>query len=171
MQDKNRIMEEVYLKNRKKIYDFLFKYTNNPDTAMELMQDTFLSFFKNYADMGFSSEKATMILYTIARNSSINFAKKFSTKKETALDVDLYRSSGVSFETKEELKDLEARLYACLQLLPEDQRTALLLKNVEEMTLAQIAEIMGSSISTISRLVVKAMANLLEIAEQRGIKP
>lgn len=164
-------MEAVYLENRKKIYDFLFKYTNNADTAMEIMQETFLNFFKNYGDMELSKEKCTMILYTIARNKSINHAKRFSTKKETALDVDMYRAKGVTFETKEELKDLEARLIACLQELSEDQRTALVLRNLEEMTLAEIAEVMNSSISTVSRLVIKATANLLEIAERNGIRP
>ncbi len=169
MQEKDKKMEEIYLRNHRKIYDFLYKYTNNGDTAMELMQDTFLKFFENYRYLNLSEEKTTMLLYSIARNTSINFAKKFSTKKEIPSDLDNFTSSS-KLEAKEEMKDLEERLYSCLQLLPEEQKTVILLRNIEELTLIQIAEVMGLSISSVSRLLVKATAHLLEIAEQKGIK-
>ncbi len=171
MRDKTKAMEELYLANREKIYNFLLKYTQSEEIAQDLMQDTFLNFFKNYSEAELSAEKSLMLLYTIARNNSINHAKKFSTKKESSLDMEMYGSGATSFEKKEELKDMETQLYKCLDLLPEDQRTAILLKNVDDLTLSQISEIMKISISTASRLVVKATANLIELAAQRGIIP
>ena len=112
-----------------------------------------------------------MVLYTIARNASINYSKKFSTVKENASNVDIYQSKKTSFEKKEELKDMEMRLRQCLALLPEDQRVALIMKNMKDMTLMEIAEVMELSISTVSRLVVKATARLVELAEKHGIAP
>jgi RNA polymerase sigma factor (sigma-70 family) len=169
MQDKNKTMSDLYIKNQKRIFDFLYKYVNNQETAMDLTQETFLSFYKNYGDASLTPEKSLMLLYTIARNNSINHSKKFSTQKESSSDVDIYGSSQISLEKRQELKDMEARLYDCLNFLPEDQRTALLLKNVDDMTLAQISEIMLVSISTVSRLVIKATEGLLDLAEKRGI--
>ncbi|MCB1193419.1 MAG: sigma-70 family RNA polymerase sigma factor [Leptospiraceae bacterium] len=171
MEDKNQWFEIIYKRNHKRIYDFIYKYSNNEEVALDLMQETFLNFYKSYNEVGFPEDKAMMLLYTIARNNSINYHKKFSTQKENQYDVDLYKSNKTSFEKEEELKDMELKLQQCLLELPEDQRTAIILKNMENMTLSQIAEIMGSSISTISRLVVKATARLLELAEKNAIMP
>lgn len=165
-------MGEIYEKFHKRIFDFLYKYSNNQEVAADLMQETFYSYFKSYGESNLPAEKAIMVLYTIARNNSINYSKKFSTVKENASNnVDIYQSQKTSFEKREELKDMENRLQHCLSLLPEDQRTALIMKNMKDMTLAEIAEIMELSISTVSRLVVKATAHLLQLAEENGIAP
>ncbi|MCP5502463.1 MAG: sigma-70 family RNA polymerase sigma factor [Leptospiraceae bacterium] len=165
-------MEELYQKYCKRIFDYLYKYTGNEETAMDLMQDTFTNFFRIYGKSNLPEDKSIMLLYTIAKNSSINYSKKFSTRKElSVVDTDYYGSQKNSFEKKEELKDMEQKLRDCLLLLPEEQRTAIILKNMEGMTLSQISDIMNLSISTISRLVVKATARLIELAEEREIFP
>lgn len=171
MQDKTFYMGSLYEKYHKRIFDFLYKYTNNQEVASDLMQETFFSYFRSYGESDIPPEKAIMVLYTIARNNSINYSKKFSTIKENTSNVDVYQSKKTSFEKKEELKDMEMRLRHCLALLPEDQRTAIVMKNMEDMTLAQISEVMELSISTVSRLVVKATTRLIELAEKNGIVP
>ncbi|EMG20338.1 sigma-70 region 2 [Leptospira interrogans serovar Copenhageni str. LT2050] len=50
---------------------------------MDLMQDTFLNFFRKYSDTDIDQEQAIRLLYTIARNRSINYSRKFSTVKES----------------------------------------------------------------------------------------
>jgi RNA polymerase sigma factor (sigma-70 family) len=171
MLDKTIYMGSLYEKFHKRIFDFLYKYTNNQEVASDLMQETFFSYFRSYGDSNLPPEKAIMVLYTIARNASINYSKKFSTVKENASNVDIYQSKKTSFEKREELKDMEMRLQQCLALLPEDQRVALIMKNMKDMTLMEIAEVMELSISTVSRLVVKATARLVELAEKHGIAP
>lgn len=171
MQDKTFYLGSLYEKYHKRIFDFLYKYSNNQEVALDLMQETFFSFFRSYGDSNLPPEKAIMVLYTIARNNSINYSKKFSTIKENASNVDIYQSRQTSFEKKEELKDMENRLQECLALLPEDQRAALIMKNMKDMTLAEISEVMKISISSVSRLVVKATARLVELAQKYGIVP
>ena len=172
MLDKTLYMGSLYEMYHKRIFDFLYKYSNNQEVASDLMQETFFSYFRSYGESNLPPEKAIMVLYTIARNNSINYSKKFSTVKESASNnVDIYQSKKTSFEKKEELKDMELRLRQCLALLPEDQRVALIMKNLKDMTLAEIAEVMELSISTVSRLVVKATARLIQLAEEHGIAP
>ena len=167
MLDKTLYMGSLYEMYHKRIFDFLYKYSNNQEVASDLMQETFFSYFRSYGDSSLPPEKAIMVLYTIARNNSINYSKKFSTVKESASNnVDIYQSKKTSFEKREELK-----LRQCLALLPEDQRVALIMKNLKDMTLAEIAEVMELSISTVSRLVVKATARLIQLAEEHGIAP
>ncbi|MCB1143847.1 MAG: sigma-70 family RNA polymerase sigma factor [Leptospiraceae bacterium] len=170
MPERDKFLEELYLENRKRIFDFLFRFSNNFDTAMELMQDTFVSYIKNYSEREYSKERATMLLYTIARNLSINYSKKFSTIREShTAEVDHFEHNVLSFEKKLENKDLETQLQNCLNELPEDLKTSYVLRILEDLSLSQIAEIMEISISTASRLVVKAQRTLYEMAKERKI--
>lgn len=162
---------ELYKKFSRRIFEFLMKYCRNEETAMDLMQETFLNFHKSYSSQELTEQKSIMLLYTIARNQSINHSRKFSTQKETAGNFDFFSSKETSFVVKEEFKDLELKLYSCLGALTEDQRTAILLKNVQELNLEQIAEIMNVSVSTASRLVIKATSELIRIAEENEIFP
>ncbi len=164
-------MSQIYESSHKRIYDFLYKYTQNADTAMDLMQDSFLSFHKYYGNAGLSLEKSIMVLYTIARNLSINYAKKFSTTRELhTAEIELH-SHNPRLERVAELQDLEERLYGFLDELKEDERSAILLKNVEGFQLSQIADILGVSISTASRLVIRATEKLQTIAIRENLFP
>lgn len=163
-------MEKIYVSFQKRIYDFLFKYTNNPDLAADLTQDTFLSYFKNYGEEDLSEEKSIMLLYTIARNRSINYAKKFSTKRENSGFMEEFHSTRPGFEKKLEYQDLEHQLYQCLDDLEEEERIAILLRFIEGKNLTEISHSLGISVSTASRLVVKATTKLLKIAESRKIR-
>ncbi|MDF3819657.1 sigma-70 family RNA polymerase sigma factor [Leptospira sp. 96542] len=164
-------MSQIYEKNHKRIYDFLYKYTQNADTAMDLMQDSFLSFHKHYANAGLSEERAIMVLYTIARNLSINYAKKFSTTRELVSEEMEYHSHNPKLEVQAEYQDLEDRLYSFLGELSEEERSALLLKNVEGFQLAQIANILDVSVSTASRLVIRATEKVITIAKRENLVP
>ncbi|NUM42389.1 MAG: sigma-70 family RNA polymerase sigma factor, partial [Leptospiraceae bacterium] len=88
----------IYKKNHKRIFDFLYKFTNNEEVALDLMQETFLSYYKYYSKDEFSLDKSLMILYTIARNNSINYSKKFSTKNENPYEKIEYKSDSLSIE-------------------------------------------------------------------------
>jgi len=169
--DKVTNLSEIYEKSHKRIFDFLYKYTQNADTAMDLMQDSFLSFHKHYGNAGLPLDRAIMVLYTIARNLSINHAKKFSTSKELSSGEIELHSHNPDLETHAEYQDLEDRLYSFLKELSEEERSALLLKNVEGFQLAQIAEILNVSVSTASRLVIRANEKILSIAKRENLVP
>jgi|JI10StandDraft_1071094.scaffolds.fasta_scaffold487202_2 RNA polymerase sigma factor (sigma-70 family) len=171
MLDKKLAMETLYATSQKRIYDFLFKYTRNPDTAMDLTQDTFLNFFKTYGEQDLSMEKSIMLLYTIARNRSINHSRLFSTSKESSSSMEEFHSKKVGFEKRLEWQDLESKLWQCMDELAEEERLIVELRHVQDYNLNQISEIMGISLSTASRMVAKATSNLLSIAEKKNINP
>jgi RNA polymerase sigma-70 factor (ECF subfamily) len=80
-------------------------------------------------------------------------------------------SHNPDLETRAEFQDLEERLYSFLGELSEEERSALLLKNVEGFQLSQIAEILQVSISTASRLVIRATEKVVAIAKRENLVP
>ncbi|MCC5813163.1 MAG: sigma-70 family RNA polymerase sigma factor [Leptospira sp.] len=162
-------MEQLFRSMQKRIYDFLYKYTQNPETAMDLLQDTFLSFFKSYGDANLPEEQSIMLLYRIARNRSINFAKKFSTKNESQASEIFVVPDVRNFAKELETKDLENKLLECLDDLDPNEKEAIILKYVEGLNQSQIASILDVSISTVSRTITKATAKLLVMAREKEI--
>lgn len=170
MQDKDQFFEKLYLKNKEKIFEFSYKLVGNEDIAMEIMQECFTNYYKTYSGSVRNETESLMLLYTIARNLSTNYLKKFSTKKEFAKEDISSIESKIHFERKIELNDLENSLYECLGELPNDLREAFLLRVVEDMNLQEISQIMNVSISTASRLVVRATERLIQLAKEKGIQ-
>src|SRR5690348_17028583 len=111
MTSRKDFMDALYREYSGKILDFLYKYTGNSEVALDLMQDTFLNFFRKYADSNLDREQSIRLLYTIARNRSINHSRKFSTIKESGnSEMQEFQENKLSFVRKTELKDLEERL-------------------------------------------------------------
>ena len=62
----------------------------------------------------------------------------------------------------EEQEQLEL-LHRAIDRLPENQRTALILNKYEELSYKEIAEIMGTSLSSVESLLFRAKNNLEKI--------
>jgi len=170
MWDSKKEMEVLYLELRERIFSFLFRFTGNEDLAMDLVQDTFLSFFKNYGSSQISKEDAIPLLYRIARNRSINHSKKFSSLREIGdPSMELHPDFG-NLENQILNQDLEERLRICLGELPMEEKEVLILRYMDELNLSQIAQILQVSVSTVSRLIARATSNLLRLAKERGIE-
>lgn len=169
MQSNREKMEKIYVSLQKRIYDFLLKYTQNPETAMDLLQDSFLSFFQSYQDKDLTEEESLMLLYRIARNRSINHSKKFSTQKEIHFPSEVYYPDKRNFVKELETEDLEKCMLECLEFLDPAEKEIIILKHIEELNLSEIGKIMDISVSTASRLGKRALKNLAEIASRKGV--
>ena len=62
----------------------------------------------------------------------------------------------------EEQEQLEL-LHRSIDRLPENQRTALILNKYEELSYKEIAEIMGTTLSSVESLLFRAKSNLEKI--------
>lgn len=169
VQSNEKEMEELYISLREKIFSFLLKYTQNHDTAMDLLQDTFVSFFQKYKDSKLKKEDAGALLFRIARNRSINYAKKFSTQKEfSGMHIEFHPDER-SFEKKVLDKDTEFNLKTLMEELPQLEKDALYLRFVEEMSLQEISKILNTSLSSVSRIIARGTKQLIMMAKKRGI--
>jgi len=94
-------------------------------------------------------------LYRIVINATIDAKRK---RKRTAADelVDVGWEGGAAAEATVALRELAEWLGD----LPDDQRTALVLKTVEGMSSAEIAEIMESSEGAVEQRLVRARTAL-----------
>ncbi len=157
------------------VYRLAFGITRNSQEAEDIVQETFLKVFQNLDRFTASKGSFRTWILTIARNQSINV---FSSLKRSVLrafgeseaeDYELSDKGNFGDRHKHNAEELlsvkqeYSRLQDALRELSERQRTALLLKTVENMSYEEIASIMKTSVSSIESLIFRARRRLSEI--------
>ncbi|MCH2082245.1 MAG: RNA polymerase sigma factor [Saprospiraceae bacterium] len=145
-------------------------FVQNQTEAEELTQDVFVEVFQSIQKFKGNSKLSTW-LYRIAVNKSINLVnhKKrkrqinkvsiffgFREEKEKDFKDHGYRSAEQNMENEEVKKALEQ----ALAKLPENQRTAFVLRKYEELSYTEMSEIMEVSVSAIESLIHRASKNM-----------
>jgi len=107
-------------------------------------------------------------LYRIARNRSLNHLRR---TQAIAVDTMDYRLSEHGATTADKVHEREEFrvLVGDIQELPETQKTALVLREMDAMSYEQIAEAMETTVSSVKSLLVRARLSLAEAAEARAL--
>jgi RNA polymerase sigma factor (sigma-70 family) len=105
-------------------------------------------------------------LYRIARNRSLNHLRRTQAIGVDSMDVHL-SEGGATTADKVHKREEFRLLIADVQRLPETQKTALLLREIDALSYEQISEAMETTIPSVKSLLVRARVSLAEAAEAR----
>jgi RNA polymerase sigma factor (sigma-70 family) len=105
-------------------------------------------------------------LYRIARNRSLNHLRRVQAIGVDSMDVH-FSENGASTADKVHRREEFRLLVQDVQGLPETQRTALLLREIDALSYDQIAEAMETTVPSVKSLLVRARVSLAEAAEAR----
>jgi RNA polymerase sigma factor (sigma-70 family) len=107
-------------------------------------------------------------LYRIARNRSLNHLRRAQAVGMDSMDVHL-SEGGLTTADKVHKREEFRLLISDVQDLPETQRTALLLREIDALSYEQIAEAMETTVPSVKSLLVRARVSLAEAAEARQL--
>ena len=105
-------------------------------------------------------------LYRIARNRSLNHLRRPQPAGQDSMDV-FERDGGTTTADTVHRREEFRQIVADVQDLPETQRTALLLREIDALSYDQIAEAMDTTVPSVKSLLVRARVSLAEAAEAR----
>jgi RNA polymerase sigma factor (sigma-70 family) len=107
-------------------------------------------------------------LYRIARNRSLNHLRRQQAIGVDSMDVH-FADHGKT--TAEHVQGREAirELLEDVKTLPETQRTALLLREIDALSYEQISEAMETTVPSVKSLLVRARVSLAEASEARAL--
>ena len=105
-------------------------------------------------------------LYRIARNRCLNHLRRPSALGQDEMDI-FERDGGTSTADTVHSREEFRQIVADVRELPETQRTALLLREIDALSYDQIAEAMDTTIPSVKSLLVRARVGLAEAAEAR----
>jgi RNA polymerase sigma factor (sigma-70 family) len=107
-------------------------------------------------------------LYRIARNRSLNHLRRATAIGVDSMDIHL-SENGTSTADKVHERERFRLLVGDIQELPETQRTALVLREMDALSYEQIAEAMETTVPGVKSLLVRARIALAEAAEARQL--
>lgn len=114
-------------------------------------------------------DKGRAYLFQVARNLVIDLARREKIiSYDTVVDIDLL-DSGHSLELQLDARDEVRRLQALLETLPVQCRKVFIARRVYGKKLAEIAEEMGLSVSTIEKHLAKGIRLLTQALEADGV--
>lgn len=149
----------------RKIYAFILhmlKPYRYEELAEDLCQETFYKAYKNIHSFRDVEATFSTWLYTIARNTVLSELRK-SKHKELYIEDSLNtpKASLDRLPEQELLRnEREALVRQAINNLPEKQRSALILREYEQMDYKQIAQILDASVSSVKSLLFRGRNNI-----------
>jgi RNA polymerase sigma-70 factor, ECF subfamily len=157
---------ELILRWERPIYALAYRTIGREEDARDVCQETFLRAFR--ALPGFRGQaKFSSWLYRIALNLCRDWVRRERRAPvvQPPEDVDLMEMAAAAepSESIEELvsrKDLARAVERAMALLPEEQRTAIVLKEYHGLTFQEIADLVGCPLSTVKTRLYQGLTVL-----------
>jgi RNA polymerase sigma-70 factor (ECF subfamily) len=130
------------------LYRFILKSIKDSDKAKDIIQDTFEKMWIKSAEI--NPEKAKSYLFTAAYRTMIDSIRKEKKQAEFS-EADLNKLS----HTPQNF-DVQKILHKAIDLLPEDQRAVILLRDYEGYSYEEIQQITGLSLSQVKVYIFRA---------------
>ena len=107
-------------------------------------------------------------LYRIARNRCLNHLRRPVPEGQDSMDIMVGENGVTTADTVQKREDFR-NLIVDVQDLPETQRTALLLREIEALSYEDIALTMDTTIPAVKSLLVRARMSLAEATQSRQL--
>jgi RNA polymerase sigma-70 factor (ECF subfamily) len=169
---------QLVLRWERPIYALAYRVIGREEEARDVCQDTFLRAYR--ALPGFKGEaKFSSWLYRIA----LNLCRDWIRRQQRApvmqfpegvdpLEMAAEGEPAESIETLVARRELSAVVEEAMTLLPEEQRTAIILKEYHGMTFQEIADLQGCPLSTVKTRLYQGLSVLRRHLEKNGqMKP
>jgi len=163
---------ELVLKYQQRVYGVAWGMCRNPEDAREITQDAFIKAFKSLDRFRFDASFYTW-LYRITVNLTIDFRRKASKRRTNEFDEGRMHKDvagevarphmEASPGRRLERKRLAEQIQAAIDQLPPDQRTAIMLRELEGLSYKEIADAMECAEGTVMSRLFYGRKKLQEI--------
>jgi RNA polymerase sigma-70 factor (ECF subfamily) len=149
------------------IYGLIYRIVNDPSDAADTTQDVFLKVFRGMKHFHGESSLKTWI-YRIALHEAANRRRWWFRHKAQEMQIEPIETGECEFSGEDRLVDrgespfekfahteVRAAVEEALQRVPEPYRTALILRDLEEMSYEEIAEVLAISLGTVKSRITR----------------
>lgn len=149
------------------IYSLVYRIVNDPSDAADTTQDVFLKVFRGMTHFHGASSLKTWI-YRIALHEAANRRRWWFRHKAHETPIDPVEAGECELTGEERLVDprespfdnfahaeVRTAVEQALQQVPEPYQTALILRDLEEMSYEEIAEVLQISLGTVKSRITR----------------
>jgi RNA polymerase sigma-70 factor (ECF subfamily) len=170
------LLADLVERSQRRLVRYLLYLIGRRDYAEDLAQETWIRVLQRGSQYN-GRQRFDLWLFAIARNLAIDHLREKRKAVQTASlpddrdEILLVSSSGPSpFEAAARSEDV-IRLAGQLQILPPLYREALLLRFQEDMSLSEIAQVLGAPVTTVTSRIYRGLAALRSAFGEGGDSP
>ncbi len=161
----DRAFEVLFNRYQPRLLAFCRHLVGSPQDAEDVLQEVFAA--AHGAILADSRPiNARPWLYRIARNRCLNHLRKPTADGVDSMDVHPHENGTSTLEQVQRREELRS-IVADVHELPETQRTALVLREIDDLSYTDIAQAMGTTLPSVKSLLVRARMSLAESSEAR----
>ncbi|MHC4425086.1 MAG: sigma-70 family RNA polymerase sigma factor [Planctomycetota bacterium] len=172
-------MEQLILKYQNRIYNIVLKICRDPDDAAELTQETFVKIIENLNRFEGRSSFYTWA-FRIAVNLTLNYCQRNARLALRSLDAEEEQCDSQARHVLKDLlsddsspdpaalaqsKELYEIVVKALMRLDDAQRAVVVLRDIEGMSYARIAEVLDIELGTVRSRLSRARSKLRDVLE------
>jgi len=153
-------------RHQKTVFNIAYRMVRDRETAMDLAQETFVQAL-SHLDGFEQSRPFAPWLYRIVHNRSLNYLKRAAHRSapRAVADDNLQAMSPTTSEShspegQANLREFRRNLVDEVDKLPENLKSAFVLRYLEDRTVADVAEILGLPLNTIKTHLFRARKQL-----------
>ncbi len=171
----NLAWEALVRRTQSRVYGLALQYVRDPDEASDLAQEIFIKIYRNLHKMETGSAFLPWMI-RLSRNCCIDRIRRIKARppaRDVVVDEDMELTSGAP--SPEQSWDTDRRkqlVYQAMGQLSEQNREILLLKEIQQLKLTEIAGMLGLPLGTIksraSRARVELAKSVLELDPSYG---
>ena len=162
-----RAFEALFERYHARLLAFCRGMVGSSEDAEDVLQEVFVAAHKAIlADN--RAINARPWLYRIARNRCLNHLRKPVPEGQDSMDIHP-AENGVSVADRVQKREEFRALVADVGLLPETQRTALLMREIDALAYEEIAVAMETTVPAVKSLLVRARMSLADCSQGRHL--
>lgn len=156
--------ETIVRQHWRKVFNVAFKFTGRHDEAEDLTQDIFLKIFRSLNTFDRRANFQTWLI-SVSRNLCIDYYRSVRREKEAidpAVDPQqvVVHSRETGPQARLERRDLAAVLRDALRTLPRPLRTAVIMRDIQDLAYQEIADRLGLPEGTVKSRINRGRKEL-----------
>lgn len=167
---KEEAFEEIVRRYQKKVYNTTYRIMGNPEDASDLAQEAFIRIYRSLRNFQGKSSFSTW-LFTVTTNVCRDELRKRQRRlKVQSLSEPLeFEDGNVEREIADESmapevislhRELTDEIQAVIETLPDEQKEAIVLRELQGFSYEEIAEITGVSLGTVKSRISRGRQNM-----------
>ena len=168
---------QIVFRFKDRLLNFIYRFVNDLDLAEDLVQDTLLKLY-THKDSYQEIAKFSTWLYTIAANLARTELRKKKRRKTFSV-TELSRedrefiivSSDVDPSEDLSSQNFERNIQLALAELPDDFKTIIILRDIQELSYDEISKIVEVPLGTVKSRINRGRVKLQQLLKKKGERP
>ena len=168
---------QIVYRYKDRLLNFIYRFLNDLDRSEDLVQDTFLKLY-THKDSYREIAKFSTWLYTIAANLARTELRKLKRRKTFSVTELSYEDrefiiSSSDADPSEDLlsQNFENNVQKALLALPDDFKTIIILRDIQELSYDEISKIVKLPLGTVKSRINRGRVKLQQLLKKKGENP